>query len=126
MATGFQVITQLGVPYKVHRLYVNQTLPDDRTSASVEVEESGEYLVSILPIVQGRGITNSDVEYWERVMINDTGKFWKEILYNSGKFMHDYLTHALLSTCAYISSGSKWGCLTVRGCLTMSIRLCVI
>ena len=63
-AIGFQVIAQLGVQERVHRLYVNQTLPN-HTSACVEVEESGEYLVSILPIINGRGITGSGVELVE-------------------------------------------------------------
>ena len=68
MAIGFQVIAQLGVQERVHRLYVNQTLPG-QTSASVEVEESGEYLVSILPIIEGRGVTGSDVEYRDLVTV---------------------------------------------------------
>ena len=62
MATGFQVIVQLGVQDSMHRLYVNQTQPG-QTSARVEVEEDGEYLVSIIPIMEGRGITNTSVEY---------------------------------------------------------------
>ena len=70
-AVGFQVIAQSGVQERVHRLYINQTLPG-QTSASVEVEESGEYLVSILPLVEGRGITDSSVEYREIVTIEPT------------------------------------------------------
>ena len=71
MVTGFQVIAQLNVQERVHRLYVNQTLPG-QTSASVEVEESGEYLVSILPIIEGRGVTGSGVEYREIVYLTAT------------------------------------------------------
>ena len=67
-AIGFQVIAQLGVQERVHRLYASQTLPD-HTSASVEVEERGEYLVSILPIIEQRGITGSCVEYTELVTV---------------------------------------------------------
>ena len=74
MAIGFQVIAQLGVQERVHRLYINQSLPD-HTSASVEVEESGEYLVSILPIIEGRGVTGSNVEYREIVAYTTSGKF---------------------------------------------------
>ena len=65
------MIAQLGVQEKVHKLYVNKTQPG-QTSASVIVEESGEYLVSILPIIKGSGITNSSVEYREVVMLEDT------------------------------------------------------
>ena len=67
-AVGFQVIAQSGVQERVHRLYISQTLPG-QTSASVEVEESGEYLVSILPIMEGRGIAHSSVEYREIVTL---------------------------------------------------------
>ena len=72
-AIGFQVIAQLGVRERVHRLYVNQTLPND-TSTSVEVEESGEYLVSILSIIEGSGITGSNVEYRELVTTATSSK----------------------------------------------------
>ena len=58
---------------RVHKLYVNQTQPG-QTSASVEVEESGEYLVSILPIIWEMGIVDSDVEYREIVAV-DTGEY---------------------------------------------------
>ena len=67
-AIGFQVIAQPGVQERVHRLYVNQTLPG-QTSASVEVEESGEHLVSVFPIKEKEGITDSNVEYREVVMV---------------------------------------------------------
>ena len=69
MATGFQVIAQLDVLDKVHKLYVNQTLPD-QTSASVKVEESGEYLVSIFPIREGNGITSSISMEYSIVMLS--------------------------------------------------------
>ena len=74
MGADFQVIAQSGVQERVHRLYVNQTLPG-QTSASVEVEESGVYLVSILPIIEGRGITGSHVEYSEVVVVDGIGLF---------------------------------------------------
>ena len=73
-AIAFQVIAQLGVSDRVYRLHVNQTLPG-QTSASVEVEEDGEYLVSIFPILEQRGITNSSVEYREVVMVMKEGSF---------------------------------------------------
>ena len=82
MATGFQVIVQSGVQERVHKLYISQTLPG-QTSASVEVEESGEYLVSILPLVEGRGITGSRVEYRQVVVvekpITTSGKVFKAL-----------------------------------------------
>ena len=67
-AIGFQVIAQLGVKERVHRLYVNQTLLG-LTSASVEVKESGEYVVSVLPISEEGGITGSVVEFRRAVML---------------------------------------------------------
>ena len=63
-AVGFQVITQSGVQERVHRLYVNQTQPGQTS----EVEEDG---VSILPITEQRGITNSSVEYRDIVTIGE-------------------------------------------------------
>ena len=81
-AVGFQVIAQLGMQERVHRLYVNQTMSIN-TSASVEVEEDGEYQVSILPIMGERGITNSSVEYREIVTIG-------ELPTTSGKYYYSY------------------------------------
>ena len=69
LATGFQIIAQLGVLDQVHKLYISQTLAN-HASASVEVGESGEYLVSIIPIRGNTGITGSDVEYREMVMVD--------------------------------------------------------
>ena len=66
MATGFDMIIWSSNVNRVHKLYVNQTQPG-HTSASVEVEESGEYLVSILPIIGETGIVGSHVEYREMV-----------------------------------------------------------
>ena len=73
MATGIDMIIWSSNVSRVHKLYVNQTLPG-QTSASVEVEESGEYLVSILPIIGETGIADSHVEYREIVAV-DTGDY---------------------------------------------------
>lgn len=71
MASGFLVIVQLGVLDQVGKLYINQT-SDYQTSASVEVEEQGVYLVSVIPAVDGSGIIGSGVGYREIVMVMDT------------------------------------------------------
>ena len=49
-------------------LYANQS-SDGRSSASVEVMDTGIYQVSVLPIVEGVGITDSSVEHSEIVMV---------------------------------------------------------
>ena len=75
MAIGFQVIAQSDVQERVHKLYVNQTQPG-QTSASVEVEESGEYLVSVFPVREGKGIINSTtVEYGVVILAEVTTSF---------------------------------------------------
>ena len=49
-------------------LYANQS-SDGHSSASVEVMATGMYQVSVLPIVEGFGITESIVEHREIVMV---------------------------------------------------------
>ena len=49
-------------------LYANQS-SDVRSSVSVEVMATGMYQVSVLPIVEGVGITESIVEHREIVMV---------------------------------------------------------
>ena len=68
IATGFHIIVWSSNVSRIHKLYVNQTQPG-QTSASVEVEGSGEYLVSVLPIIGETGIADSDVEYREMVSV---------------------------------------------------------
>lgn len=70
-ASGFQMIVQLGSGYKIRKLYVNHTV-NCHTSVTIEVEESGLYLVSIIPIIQGTGIINATVEYRETVVVGNT------------------------------------------------------
>ena len=70
MATGYQVITYLNTLDQVHKIYSNTTT-NCHTQVTVEVEERGPYLVSILPIIEGRGITGSSVEHAEVVMVDD-------------------------------------------------------
>ena len=72
IATGFYIITRSSNVSRVHKFYGNQTLPG-QTSASVEVEESGEYLVSILPTIGETGIADSHVEY-RKIVVVDTGE----------------------------------------------------
>ena len=66
--TSFQMIVQLGEG----KLYVNRTQPG-QTSTSVEVEESGEFLVSVIPIIEGRGITSSSEAYRSVVIVEGSG-----------------------------------------------------
>ena len=49
-------------------LYANQS-PDGHSSASVEVMATGIYQVSVLPIIEGVGITESIVEHSEIVIV---------------------------------------------------------
>ena len=66
-ATGFQVIAQqISNSSQVHRLYVEQTT---HTTATVEVEETGVYQVSIFPLREGTGILDSNVEYTQQVSV---------------------------------------------------------
>ena len=49
------------------------------TTATVVVEETGVYQVSIFPLREGTGILGSSVEYTEQIAIaTDTGKHAKE------------------------------------------------
>ena len=67
LATGFQVIAQqISDSSQVHKLYVEQTT---HTTATVEVEETGVYQVSIFPLREGTGILDSNVEYIEQVTV---------------------------------------------------------
>ena len=68
LATGFLLIVQLGDPDQVHKLYVNQTR-DWQNSVSVEVEENGTYLVSVIPILEETGIIGSNVEYRDEIVL---------------------------------------------------------
>ena len=62
------MIVQLGDPDQVHKLYVNQTR-DQQSLVSLEVEENGTYLVSIIPVLERTGIIGSDVEYREEIVL---------------------------------------------------------
>ena len=63
-ATGFQMIAGSSD----HKLYVEQTT---HTTATVEVEETGVYQVSIFPLREGTGILDSNVEYTQQVTISN-------------------------------------------------------
>ena len=67
LATGFQVIAQqISNSSQVHKLYVEQTT---HTTATIEVEETGVYQVSIFPLREGTGILDSNVEYTQQVSV---------------------------------------------------------
>ena len=68
LATGFLTLVQLGDPDQAHKLYVNQTR-DQQSLVSVEVEENGTYLVSIIPVLERTGIIGSNVEYREEIVL---------------------------------------------------------
>ena len=72
IVTGFQVIAQ---PADFNRsrpgkLYASHTM-QCQTSAIVEVEQNGEFLVSVIPVLGETGVVNSSVEYSEVVVVED-------------------------------------------------------
>ena len=86
MVTGFQVIAQ---PtdfdrLAIGKLYASHTL-ECQTSAIVEVEQNGEFLVSVIPVLGETGIVNSSVEYSEVVVVEDllaaTSTGWLQLRY---------------------------------------------
>ena len=62
------MLVQLVDPDLVHKLYINQTR-DRQHSVTVEVEENGTYLVSVIPVFKGNGIIGSNVEYREEIVL---------------------------------------------------------
>ena len=70
MVTGFQVIAQPTDYDRLGKLYASHTL-ECQTSAIVEVEQNGEFLVSVIPVLRETGIVNSSVEYSEVVVVED-------------------------------------------------------
>ena len=70
MVTGFQVIAQPTDFDELGKIYVGHTL-ECQTSAVVEVEQNGEFLVSVVPVLGETGIVNSSVEYIEVVVVED-------------------------------------------------------
>ena len=70
MVTGFQVIAQPADFGQLGKLYAGHTL-ECQTSAIVEVEQNGEFLVSVIPVLGETGIVNSSVEYSEVVVVED-------------------------------------------------------
>ena len=92
MVTGFQVIAR---PADFDRsplgkLYAGHTL-ECQTSAIVEVEQNGEFLVSVIPVLGETGIVNSSVEYSEVVVVEDLLTTTRTIT----GWLH-FHTHALL------------------------------
>ena len=70
MVTGFQVIAQPTDFDGLGTLYANYT-SEGQTSAIVEVEQNGEFLVSVIPVLGETGIVNSSVEYTEVVLVDN-------------------------------------------------------
>ena len=67
MATGFQMMAQLSDSNTVH---VDKAV-NRQSLASVVVEESGTYQVTIFAIRGERGIVESNVEYMELVVVEE-------------------------------------------------------
>ena len=72
MVTGFQVIAQPTDfdQLAIGKLYASHTL-ECQTSAIVEVEHNGQFLVSVIPVLGETGIVNSSVEYSDVVVVED-------------------------------------------------------
>ena len=92
MVTGFQVIAQPANFYRSRpgKLYASHTM-QCQTSAIVEVEQNGEFLVSVIPVLGETGIVNSSVEYSEVVVVEDLLTTTRTIT----GWLH-FLTYALL------------------------------
>ena len=71
MATGYQVIAYLNTLDQVHKIYTNMTT-NCHTQITVEVEEHGTYLVSVIPLLEETGIIGSNVEYRDEIMLTIT------------------------------------------------------
>lgn len=72
MATGFQVVVQSHDLDLAHELYIGQTSELEWSNpVTVEVKMSGLYQISVIPILQGTGIADSNVEYREIVALNN-------------------------------------------------------
>ena len=70
VVTGFQVIAQPANFDRLGKLYAGHTIVC-QTSAIVEVEQNGKFLVSVIPVLGETGIVNSSVEYSEVVVVED-------------------------------------------------------
>ena len=70
MVTGFQAIVQPADSDQLGKLYANHT-SGSQTSVTVEVEQNGKFLVSVIPVLGETGIINSSVEYAEVVVVED-------------------------------------------------------
>ena len=71
MATGYQVIAYLNILDQVHKIYTNTTT-NCHTQVTVDVEERGLYLVSVIPLSEETGIIGSNVEYRDETMLTFT------------------------------------------------------
>ena len=69
--TGFQVIARAPDYSQTHKLYSSKAVSPQRQVA-IPVQEDGLYQVTVLGIRRGSGILQSDVEYEEVLMVNDT------------------------------------------------------
>lgn len=72
MASGFLVVVKSSVLAREGTIYAER-VEKTSNSATIEVEENGEYFVFIIPTLQDTGIVDSMVEYMENVMVESTG-----------------------------------------------------
>ncbi len=68
-ATGFQMMAQLLSSSGMQKLYTDQTA-NRQIPASVVVEKSGIYQITVLAITAESGVVDSVVEYTESVEVN--------------------------------------------------------
>ena len=69
MVINYQVTARLGEASEVQKLYSNQSI-NPYTPMIVEVERDGLYQVTILAIVENRGLLDSIVIYSQWVMVD--------------------------------------------------------
>ena len=67
---GFQVVVQPATFDQLGKLYAMQA-SEGQTSVTVELEQNGVFLVSVIPVLGKTGIVNSSVEYTEVVVVED-------------------------------------------------------
>ena len=63
------MVVQLSNSNEIHKLYVNKS-SNRNTPASVVVEKSGMYQVTIFPIIGDIGIVDTDAEFITMLMID--------------------------------------------------------
>ena len=84
MVINYQMTARLDQTNKVQKLYSNQSL-DPSTPVTLQVERDGLYLVTILAIIQSRGILDSMVVGSYQVMVDSLASTESIIESTTGK-----------------------------------------